>query len=62
MSGNPWQQARENISGSLDREWFNTDRVKPGNFGHEVNSDIHLQTVEIQTNKPSHQDFQCLFS
>ena len=24
------------------------DRVKSGNFGHQVNSDIHLQTVEIQ--------------
>ena len=23
-------------------------RVKSGNFGHPVNSDIHLQTVEIQ--------------
>ena len=23
-------------------------RVKTGNFGHQVNSDIHLQTVEIQ--------------
>ena len=22
-------------------------RVKSGNFGHQVNSDIHLQTVEI---------------
>ena len=31
-----WQTARENISGSLGREWFNTDRVKSGNFGHEV--------------------------
>ena len=25
-----------------------TYRVKSGNFGHQVNSDIHLQTVEIQ--------------
>ena len=25
-----------------------TNRVKSGNFGHQVNSDIHLQTVEIQ--------------
>ena len=24
------------------------NRVKSGNFGHQVNSDIHLQTVEIQ--------------
>ena len=23
-------------------------RVKSGNFGHQANSDIHLQTVEIQ--------------
>ena len=23
-------------------------RVKSGNFGYQVNSDIHLQTVEIQ--------------
>ena len=23
-------------------------RVKSGTFGHQVNSDIHLQTVEIQ--------------
>ena len=23
-------------------------RVKSGNFGHQVNSDIHLQTVEVQ--------------
>ena len=25
-----------------------TPRVKSGNFGHQVNSDIHLQAVEIQ--------------
>ena len=25
-----------------------SSRVKSGNFGHQVNSDIHLQTVEIQ--------------
>ena len=24
------------------------NRVKSGNLGHQVNSDIHLQTVEIQ--------------
>ena len=24
------------------------NRVKSGNFEHQVNSDIHLQTVEIQ--------------
>ena len=23
-------------------------KVKAGNFGHQVNSDIHLQTMEIQ--------------
>ena len=27
---------------------FQQTRVKSGNFRHEVNSDIHLQTVEIQ--------------
>ena len=27
---------------------FLASRVKSGNFGHQVNSDIHLQTVEIQ--------------
>ena len=37
-------------------------RVKSGNFGHQVNSDIHLQTVEIQMRQPSHQDFHCLLS
>ena len=26
----------------------NGSRVKSGNFGHQVNSDIHLQTVELQ--------------
>ena len=37
-----------------------TNRVKSGNFGHQVNSDIHLQTVEIQMRRPSHKDFHCL--
>ena len=36
-------------------------RVKSGHFGHQVNSDIRLLTVEIQMktalNEPSHQDF-----
>ena len=36
-------------------------RVKSGKFGHQVNSDTHLQTVEIQM-KPSHQDFHCFHS
>ena len=27
---------------------INASRVKSGNFGHRVNSEIHLQTVEIQ--------------
>ena len=38
------------------------ERVKSDtcNFGHQVNSDTHLQTVEIQ--KPSHQEFHCLLS
>ena len=36
-------------------------RVKSGNFEHQVNSDTHLQTVEIQMRRlPSHQDFHCL--
>ena len=39
-----------------------TKRVKPGNFGHQVNSDIHLQTDEIQMRRPSHKDFHCLLS
>ena len=39
-----------------------TNRVKSGNFGHQVNSDIHLQTVEIQIRRPSHKDFHCLLS
>ena len=40
------------------------DRVKSGNFGHQVNSDIHLQTVknpdETVLNEPSHQDVHCV--
>ena len=38
--------------------------VKSGNFGHQVNSDTHLQTVELQLlhYEPSHQDFHCLLS
>ena len=40
-----------------------SSREKTGNFGHQVNSDIHLQTVEIQMRRlPSHQDFHCLLS
>ena len=38
-------------------------RVKSGNFGHQVNSDIHLQTVEMLMRRliePSHQHFPCL--
>ena len=27
-------------------------RVKSGIFGHQVNSDTHLQTVEIQMRRP----------
>ena len=27
---------------------YKNGRVKSGNFGHQVNSDMHLQTVEIQ--------------
>ena len=37
-------------------------QVKLVNFGHQVNSDIHLQTVEIQMRRPSHQDFHCSLS
>ena len=40
-------------------------RVKSGYLGHQVNSDIHLQTVQIQMkwrNEPPHQDFPCLLS
>ena len=37
-------------------------RVKSGNFRHRVNSDIHMQTVEILMRRPSHQDFHCLLS
>ena len=37
-----------------------------GNFGHQVDSDILLQTVEISNEtapyEPSHQDFHCLLS
>ena len=47
--------------------------VKSGDFGHQVNSDIHLQTVEIQMrrllmslltalNEPSHQDHHYFLS
>ena len=32
----------------LFRCLFNYNRVKSGNCGHQVNSDIRLQTVEIQ--------------
>ena len=33
-------------------------RVNSANFGHQVNSDIHLQTLKIQMiNEPSPQDF-----
>ena len=39
-------------------------RVKSGNFGHQVNSDMRLQTVKIQMRRlpyePSHHDFHCL--
>ena len=41
-------------------------KVKTGNFGRQVNSDIHLQTLEILGEtapyEPSHQDFHCLLS
>ena len=40
-------------------------RVKSGNFGHQVNSDIPLQIGnpdEMAHHEPSHQDFHCLLS
>ena len=41
-------------------------RVKSGNFGHQVNSDIHLKTVEIQMRRvfyePSRLDYYSLLS
>ena len=40
----------------------NVNKVKSANFGHQINSDIHLQTVEILMRRPSHQDFHCLLS
>ena len=33
---------------SLMRTFARLNRVKSGNFEHQVNSDIYLQTVEIQ--------------
>ena len=46
-----------------------SNRVKSGKFGHQVNSDTDLQTVDIQMRRllmsrlePSHQDFHCLLS
>ena len=39
--------------------------VKSGNFGKQVNSDIHLQTVNSQMRrliKRFHQDFHCLLT
>ena len=36
------------------------DRIKSVNFGHQVNSDIHLQTVEIQMRRL--RDFPSLLS
>ena len=39
----------ESTSENLEvKELIKVSRVKSGNFGHRVNSDIHLQTVEIQ--------------
>ena len=35
-------------STSLPRYLIDYNRVKSGKFGRQVNSDIHLQTVEIQ--------------
>ena len=33
---------------STHEVWYLFHRVKSGNLGHQVNSDIRLQTVEIQ--------------
>ena len=44
-----------------------TNRVKLGKFGHQVNSDTHLQIVEIQMrwllmSRLIDQDFHCLLN
>ena len=39
-----------------------SSRVKSGNFGQRVNSDIRLKTVTIQMRQSFHQDFHCLLS
>ena len=44
----------------IDRKSPNT-RVKPGSFGHQVNSDMPLQTVALH-NESSRQDFHFLLS
>ena len=36
------------MHGTVPAVLFLYDRVKSGNFGHQVNSDIYLQIVEIQ--------------
>ena len=35
-------------------------KVKSGKFGHQVNSDMHLQTVEILMRRLLMRDFHCL--
>ena len=37
--------------GGLTQRGKDNYRVKSGNFGHQVNSDIHLQTLEIQMSR-----------
>ena len=48
-------------TGSLEHYLYVFIRVKSGNFGHQVNLDIPLQTVEIQMRRLL-QDFHCLLS
>ena len=33
---------------NIANETFQMSRVKSGNFGHQINLDMHLQIVEIQ--------------
>ena len=42
--------------------FFSLTRVKSGNFGHQVNSGIRLQTVEIQMGRLIRSFTSCLVS
>ena len=44
----PYTQGRYRIASMAGLKLLAQTRVKSGNFGHQVNLDIHLQTVEIQ--------------